>query len=488
VQRNGRNLESMHGSVRATLFQYTQLPEKEVGPGCQWFGNKPQVPAPFVQTLEKLEMKKSLVALAALAATSAFAQSSVTLYGTLDVGFGTTSNTLAADPNAASNVYTLPGTGAPAAGRVTGLMSSNQSASKWGIKGVEDMGSGLKTSFVLESAINPNFGTNPNGRVNDSLPGTGSATAGSFTNGEGSLQGQMFDREATLGIAGNAWSLKGGRQLTVMADTIGAYDPLPGYATSPLTFNGGYSGAGFTGEARWDNALKFEYANGASKVALGYKTGMMSSNQGGTNQGQGVAAAYEYAQANYGVKLAYEANKDAMAVGNGGLSTPSLKITFADTSALTLAGRYKYGSNTTFKFGVEHIITKNPSNAANDTAANYAAINGLPVAVVAVASYNTQRTQNMYWIGANYELSGTSEVGAAFYQLNTSAYGSSGATLLDTSKEQIFSLAYTYKFSKRTKMYVTAMTSQLSGPAWNGAGGVVMPNVQTFTTGIVHNF
>ena len=37
-------------------------------------------------TLEKLEMKKTLVALAALASVSAFAQSTVEIYGTLDVG------------------------------------------------------------------------------------------------------------------------------------------------------------------------------------------------------------------------------------------------------------------------------------------------------------------------------------------------------------------------------------------------------------------
>jgi len=34
-------------------------------------------------------MKKSLIALAALAATSAFAQSSVTMYGRIDMGWGT---------------------------------------------------------------------------------------------------------------------------------------------------------------------------------------------------------------------------------------------------------------------------------------------------------------------------------------------------------------------------------------------------------------
>jgi VCBS repeat-containing protein len=54
-----------------------QLPENG-----GWLWN----PRATVQTLENLEMKKTLVAIAALAAFGAQAQSSVTIYGQLDSG------------------------------------------------------------------------------------------------------------------------------------------------------------------------------------------------------------------------------------------------------------------------------------------------------------------------------------------------------------------------------------------------------------------
>src|SRR3990167_11434140 len=59
-------------------------------------GSGEQDPQPHIQPLEKSSMKKTLIALAALAATSAFAQSSVTLYGVADVALTKVTGTSAA--------------------------------------------------------------------------------------------------------------------------------------------------------------------------------------------------------------------------------------------------------------------------------------------------------------------------------------------------------------------------------------------------------
>ena len=73
-------------------------------------------------------MKKSLIALAVLAASgAAMAQSSVTLYGIADVWFGG----LKADQQA----------GNP--DRVTKLDSGGVNTSRWGLKGSDDLGGGL---------------------------------------------------------------------------------------------------------------------------------------------------------------------------------------------------------------------------------------------------------------------------------------------------------------------------------------------------------
>lgn len=92
-------------------------------------------------------MKKTLIALAAVAATSAFAQSTVTLFGIADVGYASTTS--------------KDTTGATTA-KVNGMTSGVQSGSRWGIRGSEDLGGGMKANFHFESAITVNDGTGNN--------------------------------------------------------------------------------------------------------------------------------------------------------------------------------------------------------------------------------------------------------------------------------------------------------------------------------------
>lgn len=85
-------------------------------------------------------MKKALIALAALGLTggAAVAQSSVTLFGVLDVS---------------ARYVKYSGTS------VKLLGTDGLSSSRLGVRGVEDLGNGLKASFWLESAVNPDTGT-----------------------------------------------------------------------------------------------------------------------------------------------------------------------------------------------------------------------------------------------------------------------------------------------------------------------------------------
>jgi GBP family porin len=118
-------------------------------------------------------MKKSVLALAALGAFAgtAAAQSSVTLYGRLD----TTIN------------YSEPGTG-------DGTWKMNGSApiggSRWGLRGTEDLGGGLKANFVLESGFNSDTGA----------PGNTS---------------KLFDRQAWVGLSSSFGDIRFGRQDTL---------------------------------------------------------------------------------------------------------------------------------------------------------------------------------------------------------------------------------------------------------------------------------
>lgn len=108
--------------------------------------------------------KKSLAAVALLGAFagSAFA-ADVTLYGVVDEGF----------------LYThkdADKTGVDAVDKLE-LKSGIQAGSRWGLKGTEDLGNGLKVGFILESGFNADDGTQ-------------------------SVSGTMFNREASLNVMG----------------------------------------------------------------------------------------------------------------------------------------------------------------------------------------------------------------------------------------------------------------------------------------------
>lgn len=128
-------------------------------------------------------MKKSLIALAVLGSVSGFAQaqSSVTLYGIVDVYMGRTK------------------AGAPGAEvSTTALQSGGLSTSRWGVKGEEDLGGGLKAVFKLEQGFSADTG------VANTYTAPGAATASSTS----------FNRQAYVGLAGgfgevqfgNVWS------------------------------------------------------------------------------------------------------------------------------------------------------------------------------------------------------------------------------------------------------------------------------------------
>ena len=128
-------------------------------------------------------MKKSLIALAVLAASgAAMAQSSVTLYGVADVAVTHVNG----DDN------------------WTGLSSGANKTSRLGFRGVEDLGGGLKANFVLEGGINLDTGDGKSGGATDS--------------------GFQFKRQSTVGLAGNFGEVRLGRMLTSSYLAVYRYD------------------------------------------------------------------------------------------------------------------------------------------------------------------------------------------------------------------------------------------------------------------------
>lgn len=135
-------------------------------------------------------MKKSLLALAVLGAFAgaASAQSSVTLYGVADAFVGSSkSSTLSA--NSAGELV-LTGV------RQTVQNAGGRNGNRWGLRGSEDLGGGLKANFQLESGFTIDDGNVANGAT-------------------------MFGRQAFVALAGGFGEVRLGRQYT-------AYDELRG--------------------------------------------------------------------------------------------------------------------------------------------------------------------------------------------------------------------------------------------------------------------
>ncbi len=151
-------------------------------------------------------MKKNAIVLGVLGLFSGLvsAQSSVTMYGVVDV--------------AVERVK-----GATSLTRVT---SGQQQGSRWGLRGSEDLGGGLKALFVLETGFNADTGTLGQG-------------------------GRMFGRQSFVGLGGGWGAVRLGRQYTPMDDIVSiigtkTYDVL---SVVPIIGNGDYN--------RVDNALTY---------------------------------------------------------------------------------------------------------------------------------------------------------------------------------------------------------------------------------------
>jgi predicted porin len=133
--------------------------------------------------LEKYDMKKTLIALAALAATGAFAQSTVSIWGAVDASYNYATAELAAGNQTKSSMGT-----------------SQLGSSKLGFSGVEDLGGGLKAKFWLESGLNNDSGAGKGTNTNNQS--TGVTAAGAL----------VFQRRSYVGLVGNFGEVKLGRE------------------------------------------------------------------------------------------------------------------------------------------------------------------------------------------------------------------------------------------------------------------------------------
>ena len=236
-------------------------------------------------------MKKSVLSLALFAAFAigggAHAQSDVQVYGLIDAGVETLNHA-----NANQN-------------SVTKVISGGKNTSRWGFRGNEDLGGGLKAVFGLEGGI---------------LLDTGAA------------DGPLFKRQAFVGLDGSFGRIVIGRSFTTTYDFVILFDPLgyaPNYSWATSTNASGPSKYGMT--TAFDNLIKYSGNSGPFKYGATIGLGEQA---GGAADSRKYSVAASYTSAGLGVMAAYEQ-----------INGNTLPVTFSrdETSAFHLAADYKTG-------------------------------------------------------------------------------------------------------------------------------------------------
>jgi predicted porin len=135
-------------------------------------------------------MKQSLIVLAILGSTAGFAQaqSSVTLYGLADVWVGK------------GKTETLTNGAFVTSGSAVQMTSGGLNGNRWGLRGTEDLGGGLKAIFTLESGFNLDTGT--------------AATINGAANAS-------FGRQAFVGLQSGLGTLQLGNTYSALNDIAG---------------------------------------------------------------------------------------------------------------------------------------------------------------------------------------------------------------------------------------------------------------------------
>jgi predicted porin len=427
-------------------------------------------------------MKKSLFAMAAVTAFAgaAQAQSSVTVYGILDVGYigGNTRYTNAASAKATSangdTVGTTSTTAAGAQGPLKGNYStigqSAQSTSRLGFKGTEDLGGGKSAFFTFETALQPD-----------------NATLSTFNN-----------RQAFVGLKDNKLgAVSIGTQYLPIHEAVaktdaGGQNNMVGDVIYPIApANNGTAGTGqFASTSNTDgytvrasNAVRYESPNFAGFVAKAMyvannqDTTALSSTSGGNNNQNGWALGADYTwqkllvTANYQALQSRQTANGATEIslaGGGTLTAPTLSYSSAQQNKPAIwsgaAGGVNIRDNqmyfaATYDFGILKAYAQYINRKATSD-----------------LNSNEFLSRTAQQIGVNSYITPTVQV---FAQGGTGRYDSMG-TSNPTVNFTGYQLGANYWLSKRTNLYTifgstqqsSASTTQPSLGANNYAAGV----------------
>ena len=377
-------------------------------------------------------MKKTLVAIAALAATGAFAQ--VTLTGNFDVAGSKVSGT-----QLGSNATTFSST------------TGTSSTSVINITAVEDIGAGMK--------VKAHYGLDPRTLTNDAFGVTEAAATKVTATG-------LSRDEAFVSLAGSVGEIKLGAPNSIGLNVFQAASPLgtgvgSGYAPNAGTQTNSFVNTRYNRSMRFDSAVvggftaSVLYAPGNDEVAVDAVAAALQIQ----NARKSTEVGLKYANGPLNIAIvnisqAAITNKTGWYSGaNAAGGEP------AKTSATVLGANYNFGNTTVYygyNTGDRLAATSSASGVAVKSKGSRIAVKQTIGQVDLMAQYSTQETTGLTASGtsagdakgkvtgfrADYNLSKTAAVYAGYEKWDTgltAAAGTAGATAGVTGDRKIVS-------------------------------------------------
>jgi general bacterial porin, GBP family len=384
-------------------------------------------------------MKKTLIvaAVSASFATAASAQSSVTLYGIVDAGF--------------TYVNNVQNTGMGPDRQVSnfGMSSGNLQGSRWGLRGQEDLGGGMKAIFALENGFD-------------------------ITNGRTGQDGRQFGRQAYVGLTSNGFgTVTLGRQYDSVVDYLG-----------PLTANGNWGGTFFShpydndntdNSFRINNSIKYQSANYGG-FSFGGLYGF-SNNSEAFATNRAYSAGMQYANGPFKVAAAYLQTQGANGNAGGAITDPNAANLAAGNGNIGAAGTIRtkrqrtYGVGASYSagaltFGGVWTQSRFDDVLASDADANF----------------------NNYELNARYNLTPALALGGAYTYTRANLHGFGQSEHVDYHQ---VGLQADYRLSKRTDIYAEGVYQKATDKGRANIYGVnssASGNQVVVSTGIRHRF
>lgn len=234
----------------------------------------------------------------ALAATGAYAQSTVNIYGILDVGYGSFST------------FTLDSSGNLATKHQTAVQNGLYDASFLGFRGSEDLGGGTKAIFSLETYLDATTGQASGGGDTGGTSLYGSQTTGSSAN--------FWGRNTWVGLDGGFGRVTLGHTDSLAYQAVTSFNAFQSsdyFGTARLLFDNGGGTLGDTVglglDQGWSKAITY-YSTDYS----GFNFGVQYAPKGSaSNEGANWALDGNYSNGGLGLNLTYEELKRPFAAG-----------------------------------------------------------------------------------------------------------------------------------------------------------------------------